>query len=122
MRNTRQKSLILNIINGSTNHPSAQEIYEQALKVIPNISLGTVYRVLCDFVDERKIIKLKIDNIVRYDNLNYIHDHFHCNKCNTITDIYERPNLDYSKIGDYEVHECEIVYQGVCSRCLAKER
>ena len=38
MRNTKQKQLILQIINNSTNHLNAFEVYEEARKSMPNIS------------------------------------------------------------------------------------
>jgi Fe2+/Zn2+ uptake regulation proteins len=118
MRNTEQKTLILNIINGSTSHPKVEEIYTEAKKVIPSISLGTIYRNLNSLVAAGLIIRLNIDDVARYDNLNYIHDHFHCYKCLTIIDVFDRANMDHSKIGGHEVHDCSIIYKGICAKCL----
>ena len=44
MKNTKQRSVILSIINNSNNHLDAYEIYDMAKRAIRNISLGTVYR------------------------------------------------------------------------------
>ena len=44
MKNTKQKKVILDIINNSNNHLDAYQIYDEARKQISNISLGTVYR------------------------------------------------------------------------------
>ena len=44
LRNTKQRDLILSIVNNSYSHPGALDIYNEAVKLIPNISLGTVYR------------------------------------------------------------------------------
>ena len=57
MRNTKQKDLILKIINNSCSHPNTNEIYELAREEIPNISLGTVYRNLNRLVDLNQIVE-----------------------------------------------------------------
>ena len=44
MRQTKQNTLILDIINNSYNHPTAYDIYLICKNEMPNISLGTVYR------------------------------------------------------------------------------
>ena len=59
MRNTKQRELILNIINNSYNHPSAYDIYLECKKIIPNISLGTVYRNLNTLIETNSIQKIK---------------------------------------------------------------
>ena len=41
---TKQRQLILDIINRSCSHPSAEEIYREAKQIMPSIALGTVYR------------------------------------------------------------------------------
>jgi len=43
-RNTKQRAVILDILKKGGYHPTAEAIYHEARKVIPNISLGTVYR------------------------------------------------------------------------------
>ena len=68
MRNTKQRDLILQIINNSYNHPCAYDIYLDCKKEIPNISLGTVYRNLNTLLESNSIQKIKsTDNIDRYD-------------------------------------------------------
>ena len=43
-RMTKQRKLILEVLRNTNTHPTADWIYEQVKKEIPNISLGTVYR------------------------------------------------------------------------------
>ena len=43
-RGSKQREAILRILQNTDIHPTADWIYEQVRKVIPNISLGTVYR------------------------------------------------------------------------------
>ena len=120
MRSTRQRELILEIINNSYNHPNAYDIYLECRKFIPNISLGTVYRNLSALVESNNIQKIKsIDNIDRYDKL-INHSHFICIKCNKIVDINNK--VDYNEyIGDNKVLNCKITYEGICKNCLEEE-
>ena len=89
MRNTTQRNLILDIINNSCEHFTAEEVYEIARKSILNISLGTVYRNLNILVELQKIRKIKtFDGKDHYDKLHIKHNHFICLKCNKIFDIH----------------------------------
>ena len=122
MRNTKQKEVILNIINNSSNHLNANSVYLEAKKVIPNISLGTVYRNLNYLVDENKIIRLKMsDGVDRFDK-NIIHAHVVCSICDKIDDVM----YDYIKklpnIKDYEVMNYDLRFIGKCKECLEKEK
>ena len=70
MRNTKQRKMILEIINNSYNHPTAYMVYQECTKILPNISLGTVYRNLNTLVSSGEIQRLDIPNqMTRYDKL-----------------------------------------------------
>ena len=61
MRYSKQREEILRTIKTSEHHLDANGVYEMVRKIIPNISLGTVYRNLNDlkkwFYKENKIKK-----------------------------------------------------------------
>ena len=118
MRNTKQKDLILKIINNNYTHPNANEIYELARCELSNISLGTVYRILNSLVEQGKIrIIQSINNIHRYDNINSRHDHFICIKCGEIKDIEKMNNKEIRIINNNKVLDCDITYKGICRKC-----
>lgn len=121
MRNTKQKDLILKIINNSCTHPNANEIYEKARLEINHISLGTVYRILNNLVENGKIrIIQSIDNIHRYDNINWQHDHFICIKCKEVEDIAKTSQKKINVINNNKVLDCDITYKGICLKCQKK--
>lgn len=122
MRNTRQKEVILDIVNQSYDHPTALEIYEEARKVIPDISLGTVYRNLNLLVELKQIrlIKMK-DNTNRFDRIDDKHSHFVCLKCGKIIDIFENYLGNKKIIDDNIVMDYEINFKGICKSC-SRER
>ena len=118
MRNTKQKDLILKIVNNSHIHPSAYEVYEKAREELPNISLGTVYRILNNLIETGKIKTVQsINNIHRYDNNNWKHDHFICIKCGKVEDVEKIKNKEINIINDNKVLDCDITYKGICNKC-----
>lgn len=118
MRNTKQKDLILKIINNSCTHPNANEIYEKARMEIPNISLGTVYRILNSLLEKGKIRTIQTtDNIHRYDNVNWKHDHFICIKCGMVEDVEKVSSREINTINNNQVLDCDITYKGICKKC-----
>ena len=46
LRLTRQRKVVFDAVSKADGHPAANEIYETARRVLPQISLGTVYRTL----------------------------------------------------------------------------
>ena len=123
MRQTKQKDLILKIVENSCFHPNAYEIYETARCELPNISLGTVYRNLNLLVEKGMIKQIKMPNhIDRYDKINPFHAHFLCYNCNKVLDLsfkdisYQREELK-GKVLDYEIS-----FKGICQECLSKMR
>ena len=61
-RNTKQKELILKILDENRIHPTMQEIYELAKKEDQNIGQATIYRNINKLVEDESIIKLSFPN------------------------------------------------------------
>ena len=79
VRNTQQKRLILSLMDGNKNHPTADQIYELARQQDPHISRGTVYRNLHQLVEQNVLLKILVPNSSdHYDSRTYFHYHFYC--------------------------------------------
>lgn len=117
MRNTKQKNLILEIVNNSHEHLSAYQIYEKARSEISNISLGTVYRNLSSLVSNGQIRKMEIDGFDRYDK-NDNHAHFICNNCGDIIDVFDSILNDNKYIYGNLIMDYEIKLKGICKKCI----
>ena len=120
MRNTKQRKLILDIVNNSFLHPTAYDIYELCKKEISDISLGTVYRNLNILSRNLEIKRLKMpDNVDRYDK-NLEHSHFVCVKCLKIVDIHNKYLEEINFIDGNEILDYEIKFKGICKKCKEK--
>lgn len=121
MKKTRQKQVVLDIINNSYEHLTAYGVYEKARLKIPNISLGTVYRNLNTFVEEQIIKKIVVDGESdRFDRLSE-HVHFICNYCHQIVDIFDYKIDKRNIILGNKVMNYEIILRGICQKCQEEE-
>jgi len=122
LRNSKQRDLILNIINNSYTHPTAEEIYERAREEIPNISLGTVYRNLDVLYSIGSIRRINLqDNTYRFDRACNNHSHFICSSCQSVIDISEEMFENMSEIYGNKVLSYDIIFKGICRDCLKRE-
>lgn len=125
LRMTKQKKKILEILQGTTCHPTADWVYEQARKELPDISLGTVYRNLKLLSDMGQILELNYGSTFRrFDGNPENHYHFVCESCNNVYDV-DIPILnetdrkvESSLGGKITFHRME--FYGTCKNCIEK--
>ena len=63
MRYSYQREAIKKVVKGTNSHPTADWVYNQTKKIIPKISLGTVYRNLKQLSKDGKINTIYDGNI-----------------------------------------------------------
>lgn len=123
LKKSKQRDAILAFLESRTDHPSADVIYMHMRKIIPNISLGTVYRNLGLLCELGQIIKLPCDDkIDRYDCRVTPHNHFICDKCGCVMDL-EMDSIDYIKETASEnfsgqISSYTVFFHGICEKCL----
>ncbi len=97
---TPQRVAIYEAVVKLKNHPTAENIIDYIKKNHPNISVGTVYKVLDSLVDNLLLKKVKNEkDVMRYDAIIQKHHHLYCSETDKIED-YEDPELD-KIISDY---------------------
>ena len=123
-RNTMQKQIILDNIKKTRIHPTASELYEMIKKENPNIGQATVYRNLKTMAKNGDVIIIPCDNnINRYDGDTSFHDHFICEKCNKIIDVFEDKNSFYDNLEkkyEFQIKNESTIYKGICKNCIEK--
>jgi len=122
-RNTRQRSVILDILKESSDHPTAEKIYREARRVLPHISLGTVYRNLNFLRDQGTVREIRPSEggSSRFDGMHTPHAHFHCSGCNGLVDIPLPAALEDLRFPETEkisaVSAIDLHVIGSCTEC-----
>lgn len=121
-RMTKQRKKILEVLKNTTCHPTADWIYDEVKKDIPNISLGTVYRNLNVLAEMGEIRVLEYgSNYSRYDGNPKQHYHFSCEECENVFDIDLDIDLDLNesaaKKTTFKIFSHRLEFSGLCSDC-----
>ena len=124
-RNTIQKEVVARIVKEACNHPTANMVLADAKKELPNLSLGTVYRILNDMSKEGEIREVTCKDLPsRFDKTTMEHGHFQCVKCGKVVDIiFNLDKIDESIVDfdDNEVLESQLFFRGICKDCKGKK-
>lgn len=123
---TKQRQEILDLIQASSGHMTADAIHSKLKDQNVSIGIATVYRNLNVLFDEKLI------NRVRHPELGYIYDkntsdhyHFRCTQCNRIEDVdidyQERLHKIVEKDLGCKVESHNINFEGICKECLKKQ-
>ncbi len=119
---SRQREAVLGVLTGTKSHPDAAWVYSETRKLIPNISLGTVYRNLAKLQESGEIVSLGVyGGVERFDADVKEHLHFYCKNCHKIIDINEKqllPIKKAEKLLGAEIESVTCVFEGKCNDCL----
>lgn len=121
-RTTRQKKVILELLQGTDIHPTADWVYEEARKILPGISLGTVYRNLRVLTESNVIRELNYGSTYsRYDGNPSEHYHFVCTECERVMDVpmevQGHLNVDLEEKTGWQIQTHRLEFYGLCSDC-----
>jgi len=121
-KRTRQKEAILRVLKSTTSHPTADWIYSDVRKEIPNISLGTVYRNLKLLWQSGEISEMDFSGTFsRFDGNPDNHYHFRCERCGRVFDVDEPVNKETDdrvaqKTG-FKIFYHRLEFRGLCREC-----
>ncbi|MGI6030384.1 MAG: Fur family transcriptional regulator [Eubacteriales bacterium] len=125
LRHSRQRACILEYLQQSPEHPSAEKVFEDLRPQMPNLSLGTVYRNLKVLEEQGEIRRvLTKQQAERYDGHLSSHPHFVCSKCGCVVDLpaegMEILLKQAQKAGVGEVQWMDLSFGGLCAACAAE--
>lgn len=84
---TRYAREILDLINQSKEHMTAEQLFLELKKREPRVVLATIYNNLNMLCEEGLIRKISVEGFTdRYDKIRR-HDHLVCQKCGALSDI-----------------------------------
>jgi Fur family peroxide stress response transcriptional regulator len=123
-RHTTQQQIILNIVKRSAGHLTAEQVYGDAQKALPRISLGTIYRNLEAFVNQGLIGKTLVRNVAHFEGRMDPHYHAVCLSCGSVENLEMSPAADieefFSRTSKFKFTGHELVLFGVCALCQKK--
>ena len=121
MRYSKQRELVMQQVEALQDHPTAEEIYENAVKQCPGLSLGTVYRNLNSLVEAGRIRRVPIPGQAdRFDHTLRWHSHLYCTECGEVSDVMLDGTMLQGLLKDQqaEIKDCVMTLLGRYPRCV----
>ena len=120
--NTRQKALVLEVVQSNCDHMTAEKIYTAAKKRMPQIAMGTVYRNLSMLAAEGQVLKLEMPSGPdRYDGCVRPHEHLFCDRCGRVVDIFCGDlTAAIEAATGRKLHSYRLSLHGICDDCAAQ--
>jgi len=122
---TPQRLAVYKALVESTEHPSAEAVFRQVRKNIPDISFDTVNRTLLMLsnIDAAFVIE-GTGSPKRFDANLKTHHHFKCIKCKRIIDVWHEPfdkiQVPRSIEEKFTVSRKTVYLEGICDKCRGK--
>lgn len=124
---SKQREIILESLQNRKDHPTAESLYIDLKRQMPELGIATVYRNLTELCEQGIVKKIKAKvGPDRYDGNIKPHIHFECKQCGKLIDIYlnEKQEKQISSIkvevSEAEEIQCdssEIYLIGICQEC-----
>ncbi len=117
---TPQRRAIVRELASDASHPTAQELFERLLPVLPGMSFATVYNTL-GALAEAGLCEARSfgPGPTRFDPNTAPHHHAVCDGCGTVLDVAPpaaTPETQVLPTG-FRVRAVERVYRGTCAPC-----
>lgn len=120
-RLTMQKKEILNFLRNTKSHPTPEMVYSEVRLKIPMISFATVYRILKQMVSRGLVNQVNTKGGMRFDGDVSMHQHFICDNCGEILDVFLPEMNDFakkvSKSRKFRVESVNLIINGRCKKC-----
>lgn len=126
MRASKQRDLILEVVRGTFEHPTAEWVYRETRRHLPKIGLATVYRNLKALAGAGLIAEVRssTDEALRYDGNTGEHYHIRCVSCERVSDLPVSVERDVeiraARATNYQVLSHQLEVAGVCPACQVK--
>lgn len=124
---TSQRRAVLDALEESEGHPSAEDVYLLVKKRNPRVALGTVYQAL-SVLEEVGVVESKhwSESPTRYDVNTIPHTDIRCTRCGAVDEV---PNVEYAELEGmvrantpYRVDNVSLVIEGICPVCQVSEQ
>ncbi len=121
---TPQRQAVLDVVLGSEEHLTANEIYEAARRRLPTLSFATVYNSLKYLKEAGLVREINFGkSSSRYDRETGRHDHALCSRCGRLVD-FDLPETaqmlrSAARRSRFKPESIHLTLVGVCPECQA---
>ena len=125
LRITPQRRVILKLLANDGSHPTAEQVYQRTLAIMPEVSRTTVYNTIRELIDLGELTPVHdlSEGSQRYDTNNERHNHLYCVECRALIDIDHKfggLNLTPGETSGYQILGRQVTFYGICPKCQAK--
>jgi Fur family peroxide stress response transcriptional regulator len=119
---TRQRKVVLSVVQSGDTHPTAGEVFEAARKLMPAISFATVYNSLRYLKQVGLVREVAFGSgASRYDRETDRHDHAICSACGTLVDFDLPGTVELTRAAArasrFKAEAVHLTLIGLCERC-----
>ena len=118
-RRSKQREAIIENLQSRYAHPTAMELYLSVREVIPNLSLGTLYRNLSQLEENGMVLRIPDGATDRFDGNVNPHVHFKCSFCGKVYDLmsFKNDSITFSDEIIGKVNNYSLMAFGECKHC-----
>jgi len=128
LKSSKRRDLIFDFVTRTKGHFTADEIYQETLKIDPGIGIATVYRTIRLLVNCGILLEQTFGEKKGYFEVNDInskhHDHLICTACGKIIefrcDIIEDDKQRIAELHQFKINSHKLEIYGICSECQLK--
>lgn len=119
---TRQRRVVLDVVQHTHAHPTAAEVFQAARDVMPTISFATVYNSLRYLKESGLVREVTFGNgASRYDGETSRHDHAICSECGKLVDFALPATVELmrsaARSSRFKAESVHLTLIGVCPDC-----
>jgi Fur family peroxide stress response transcriptional regulator len=119
---TRQRRVVLDVVQAGDTHPTAAEVFAGARRKMPGISFATVYNSLRFLKEAGLVREIAFGNgASRYDRETDRHDHAICSACGRLVD-FDLPGTvalmsSAARSSRFQPESVHLTLVGLCPKC-----
>jgi Fur family transcriptional regulator, peroxide stress response regulator len=119
---TPQRRHIVELLENDESHPTAEELYQRVILLMPDVSQTTIYNTIRELValGELTPVDSLSETGIRFDTNTNDHHHLFCNECHNLVDIERNfPEIELApeEIKEYQIIKNQITFYGICKEC-----
>jgi len=127
MRMTPQRQLILDAVVQMRGHVSADQVYQQVVRVFPDVNISTVYRTL-EVLEDLGVVRHTHfhDGVAQYERTDAArHHHMVCSRCGADAEldlaVLQPLADDLKRRYGFEADLAHSAIVGLCRACASRE-